>query len=239
MLVFGFVCLFSKYSNGVDVMVNQESPTIKKDTYEEFIELIERGRVSRERFIAFGLNHIYKVDDEVALSELEKAIEALNTKKNTHLLTIRRYGRKGDNPYLELYKKIFKIKLMQDSDNNKRPVEIMKNHFGMFKSQHYQCAHVWGMTKNPIMFTALFNIVLIPRMFDPFTDNNAKGRLHEEFLQRFRKHVKGHFKKSIQRYNNYLVKYKIEAKIDRFYHECGAKDIEEFHRRAMNEWQQI
>ena len=224
-------------------MVRQESPVIKMDSYDEFLGLIGRKRVSREQFIEFGLEHVYMVDDDLALSELENAIKALKDRKDTQLLTIRRYGKNEDNqdnPYLKLYEKIFDVSLTQDRDNNQRPIEIMKHLFGCsFKSQHYQCAHVWGMTKNPIMFTALFNIVLIPRMFDPLTGHESRGRLLNEFQRRFKEHVKAHFKRSIVRYNRFLRGRGMEEQINRYYKECKARRPEVFLKNAIKEWKAI
>ena len=145
----------------------------------------------------------------------------------------------NDERYIKFYKEL-KQDVSQDHDNNSKPIKLLKQHLGdAFKSCNYQCAHVWGMTKNPIMFTALFNIVLIPRMFDPLTGHEANGPLRDEFSKLFRQHVRTHFKTSIARYNEFLDKLEIEGLIDDYCHNHTLEIPRGFRQHAKKEWRRI
>ena len=213
-----------------------------KDSYEEFLKHFADRRLSRRSFILYGLANIIMVEDDVALAELEKSIEAWKTKGK---LYIRRYGKCDpiNNPYKKLYKKIWGGEVIQDHDNNKESKERLKKKLlGKYHIEgliNYQYAHVWGKTKNPIMFTALFNIVLIPKMFDPLTGHETKGKFAAEFRKCFKHHIREMFPKSIARYNEFVSGLDIAAKIDNYCkkHECSVPVG--FCANAKKEWETI
>lgn len=66
---------------------------------------------------------------------------------------------------------------------------------------NYQISHVFGRTKNVFCFTAPWNIVFLPKIVDPLTGHEAKGKFVEDFSRKFQSLVYDKFKAEIDEFN--------------------------------------
>lgn len=186
------------------------------DGYEEFFN---KFKISHEEFIEFGLASVISIDLKEAISDWQDLKRELF---NNRSVTIRGYGRDalGTPLYLNLYKKLFSnSNIAKDQTNNNYPtlkIEKLtgykKNGKGENSIVNYQVSHVFGRTKNPLAFTAPWNIVFIPKVFDPFTGHESKGDLTDEFTKRLKLMISKKYLKLIVEFNQ-IMKKKVEASV--------------------------
>ena len=110
---------------------------------------------------------------------------------------------------INLYKKIFQsIKcrrdIKKDGSGNQMAIAKLKDCLKYESIPHsYQCAHIFGRTKNPLLFTALFNLCFIPDMFASWTDDK-KYKDDNEYRLEFRKQF---YKKVLENYGRVIRSY--------------------------------
>ena len=153
---------------------------------------------------------------------------------------IRGYGPKGKKHWLyELfYNELFPhITISMDSTNNTEPsktihalTDYSKNVKieNIYRIQNYQVSHLFGRTKNPLLFTAGWNIAYVPKYLDPFTGHETKGKYPTDFRPKFYKKNVDMFKVEIDEYNK-LLEEKILLKID------DALKLVEANKKTVNE----
>ena len=89
---------------------------------------------------------------------------------------------------------------------------------------NYQVSHIWGHTKNVLMFEAPWNICYTPKIIDPFTGHETKGDLPERFQMEFIKFCTKKYQKYIIEYNNLIDSCGIEEALKEF---CRQNRIED------------
>jgi hypothetical protein len=133
---------------------------------------------------------------------------------------IRGFGRdeNGTKAFFILYKELFpKATILKDPINNIKPTQIISKLTGLDKNikadtkslekiQNYQVSHLFGKTKNPLLFTAPWNIAFIPKYLDPFTGHETRGEYSIEFKKIFNESNLKRFKKYIADYDNIVLK---------------------------------
>ena len=193
-------------------------PTI--DSYQLFVEYFSKNTFSEDAFINWGLNHIIFADKNNAKCEWEVVKQNWYDNKN---LWIRNSGRNGQSSklYIDFFK-CFGKTIKFDKTNNEMPTKTIQGitkKVKYDKSRHekstaknasleilrnYQVSHIWGHTKNPLLFVCPWNICFVPKMFDPFTGHEAKGPLVEKFQKAFVEHAKIMYADLIQDYNDFI-----------------------------------
>jgi len=228
------------YENNGIVMINGKPKEIEiRDSYEDFLK---NFNISKEKFYEYGLTSIIFADAEVA-RELWKIAKykLLNNQK----ISIRSYGRQGGNSglFLNLYKYIFdNDNICIDPTNNAAPKRIIQETTG-YKINgnlfNYQCSHIWGNTKNPLLFEAVWNICLVPRLYDPLTGHECKRGWNEEFSKMLKIEAYNRFQDIIEDYNDFIDSNKIFKKIMEFSSMINENNRQEFLTDALNEWSYI
>ena len=175
-----------------------------RDAYEQFFEIIPK-----EKFFSFGLENIISIEKGIVSFEWGLLINKIN--KSSDDLYVRGLGRNGSgNQKLEkLYREVFDIKINIDKTNNAKPAGLLQNLTEYKKNKtiyNYQVSHVFGNTKNVYCFMAPWNIVFIPKIVDPFTGHEAKGKYVDEFQLLFKKNIYNKYKDEIIEYNSIMEK---------------------------------
>ena len=185
-----------------------------KDAYDNLFE-----KYGREEFFKDSLEAI--IFPESVEEQWKKQKYLL---LNNGELFIRGYGRdaKKTEWFIELYKNLFQNnKIQKDSTNNAQPTKLLKNmtpyckitndekNDGKERIKNYQVSHLFGKTKNPLLFNAAWNIAYIPKYLDPFTGHESQGEHRDIFKIIFEKNLKQKYAAYIIDYNNFIKEYVI------------------------------
>lgn len=190
------------------------------DAYSKFFE-----KYDKNLFFKDGLGQIIYINDDLIEQQWETLIRKLS---NNEKLFIRGYGRDsaGTSAFLILYKHLFKNEnIRKDATNNIEPTKVITNLTGYSKTlikdrddliriQNYQVSHLFGRTKNPLLFTSAWNIAYIPKFIDPFTGHETQGEYNKEFKTLFMQQNKSRFAKYVSKYNDFVEK-NINPKLDK------------------------
>ena len=114
--------------------------------------------------------------------------ELKNKIKNGDPVTIRRSTKKTDGPYDEetmkwnnvyLSNKLENITVELDKDGNSEVRRIIRAYTSTSVSigknsdlKFGKISHIWGETSNPLFFTSLWNVVIVPAYFNDILDKN-------------------------------------------------------------------
>lgn len=159
-------------------------------------------------------------------------------------VSIRGYGRDahGTDLYINFYKYIFKNEhIKKDPSNNTSPQRIIKKVTGYTRNKdiyNFQVSHIWGHTKNVLLFEAPWNICYTPKIIDPFTGHETKGDLPEEFQKYFRNYAQKKYRKFIDDYNTIIHRYDIQRYLLEYCNKEGIDD-ERFVNEALAELSEI
>ena len=173
-------------------------------------------------------------------------------------LSIRKYsGSEGKSDwFVALYARVFshvQIKV----EGNASPKLNMRSatKCEMYSSRHigkntttvlknYVCSHVFdNRTQNPLLFEAVWNMALTPKMIDPLTGSEAKGRWPDEFQPLFRNRVREKFLPCIKEFNRIAAEVRQRIKsaaleVDREKN-LGEQDKNRFVCAAVAQWEPI
>lgn len=187
-----------------------------KDSYDIFFNTFG---IKKESFFDFGIkNTIYLAEDKVEEYWNLLKDRVLNNKE----VFIRGYGRdaKGTPIYIKFHGEVFgNYNIIKDPSNNSKPQQLIKKITGLNRKENlrnYQVAHVFGMTRNALMFEAPWNIVLVPKIIDPLTGHESNGLWAEEYKKIFYEEINKKYKRFINEYNEIMDKINIEKKIELF-----------------------
>jgi hypothetical protein len=214
--------------------------------------------VTHEKMLNFGIESLISVQIDTATQEWDRIKKDLNSNKK---LFIRGYGRDaaGTDLYFNLYNKLFSNEnIRKDATNNYNPTKCIlewtnttKNkitkkqvELGTKQIQNFQISHVFGNTKNPLLFTAPWNIIILPKIMDPFTGHEAKGKLKDDFSKILQKHTYTKYKELIEDYNkiaNDKLRDEITCHVNEMKNNSIFKDnnLDKFLVDALSEWKQI
>lgn len=183
--------------------------------------------------------------------------------RNRKTLKIRKYGNRaeGEKLFIELYRRVFHhARIVVETSGNAAPKENIKkatrsliysqsDRFAILRwarrvLQNYQCSHVFdNRTKNPLLFEAVWNIALTPKVVDPFTGHETLERWPDEFQPMFHNCVREKFRPCIVRYNQIADQFR--ESIERAAREIAAEKIQQgidvgsFVADALAQWMPI
>lgn len=187
-----------------------------KDGYDIFFK---KFNISDNDFVEFGINECISVDFDTA--EREWLLLKSNI-ANSKEVYIRGFGRNssGSDSYIDFYKfAIPNINLKIDPSNNSAPRKLIEKLTGLKKNihiQNYQVSHVFSKTKNVYAFTAPWNLIYLPKVFDPFTGHEAHGGKVTLFTSNIEKHIFNKFAQLIDDFNQTMDSLEIENKFSQF-----------------------
>ena len=160
--------------------------------------------ISEKKFFDIALETMIFVDPEKVYKETKNIIDGFSVPGNKY--AIRKYGKYGSKTslFIGLYKFLFPT-LIFYSEDNVSPKRIFSKCTGLTigtnsangNVYNYVLSHIYGKTKNPILYNSPFNYVLCPRMFDPFTGHECSCGWNEHLIKKLRSKVSTKFKKSI------------------------------------------
>jgi hypothetical protein len=225
------------------------------DGYELFFDYFEG--INHDRMIEFGLNNTILTDFDQAKAEWKTIKSKLSSNE---VLYIRGYGRdaKGTDLFKQLYQRVFNnSNISKDKTNNQMPTKMIETltlyskkptkkqlEQGFKQIQNYQVSHVFGKTKNPLLFTAPWNIVLLPKIMDPFTGHESKGDLTQRFTNELQSFISDKYKELIEDYNKFISD-ELLQKISSAIEEISLKEnlpeskFSKFKKDALSEWERI
>ena len=177
---------------------------------DSYLNFLEKFNISNEDFIEYGLNDIIFVPNDKVISEWEILKNKVYSNQEVY---IRGMGRDatGTKYMLEVHKNLFgNSNIKKDPSNNAYPTKILENLTGFSKRKsknsnlisNYQVSHIFGHTKSALMFMAPWNIVYIPKLFDPFSGHESKGELTQTFTSKLKEITYEKFKVQIDDYNS-------------------------------------
>lgn len=193
-----------------------ESEIKKLDSYQIFAKTFN---ITKSDFYKFGLDEtIYPKDEliDVYWTELKDRLF------NNNRVYIRGYGRdaKGTDLYKEFHLNIFgNQNIFKDPTNNSVPQRLIESLTGLKRNEHlfnYQVSHIFGMTRNGLMFECPWNIVLVPKIIDPLTGHESKGDWQKEYKEIFMNYIHSKYAKYIEDYNQICIKLDFQGKIEKF-----------------------
>lgn len=210
------------------------------DSYSLFLEYFN---IDRKSFYSFGVENTIFASLDFAETQWEQTKEKL---LNNQALAIRGYGRGGANTeiFLNLYKHLFNNEnIFQDPTNNsaaRKNLQAATGHRINKSVFNFQCSHIFGCTKNPLLFESVWNICFVPRLFDPFTGHESKGDWAKEYQEVFIKKVCIRHKEFIVDYNSFLREHNITERINEYINKIKTdydeKLMTNFSRDACKEW---
>jgi hypothetical protein len=179
-------------------------------TRDSYINFLKTFKISDDRFVEYGLKDIIFIPKDKASSEWEVLKEKVYSNQEIY---IRGMGRDAaSTKYMfEIHNRLFgNSNTKKDPSNNTHPTKILENLTGFSKRKskntnlinNYQVSHIYGHTKNALMFMAPWNIVYIPKLFDPFSGHESKGELTQIFSSKLKEITYEKFKDQIDDYNN-------------------------------------
>jgi len=176
---------------------------------DSYLKFFKKFKITQNELVEYGLSDIIFIP-------LNKAEVEWNGLKKRVLsgeeASIRGLGRDAANTpiMIDIHKHLFKnSKIKKDPTNNAGPQRLLEKLTGYSKKKNklnneirnYQVSHIFGRTKNALAFTAPWNIVYMPKLFDPFTGHESKGNITKEFTESLKKKTYEKFKKLIEDYN--------------------------------------
>ena len=225
-----------------------------RDSYKTFFD---HFKIDFKNIIEFGveIDTIYPNPEEIQ-TEWKNLIESIENNKEVY---IRGYGRDahGTALYQELYRILLNNEnIKKDSTNNAKPTQLLQNITGFSKTikkdnetkeriSNYQVTHIFGRTKNPLLFTAPWNIVWKSKMLDPFTGHESKGENTNNYKAAFIRKSKDLYVDFIKDYNELATKYFTNEKIEKAFKEMNInskfdeKTFNKFKVDARNELKMI
>ena len=214
-----------------------------RDSYSEFINGLG---IDYETFLDWGIeNTIYPSD---------RAIDEFWTKLKKRILTgdqvyIRGYGRNGNgNDILTDFYSSVDISVKIDPSNNLRPTQNLQLLTGMKKNENiynYQVAHIFGKTKNAFLFESPWNICYVPKIFDPLTGHESRGRFSVDYKVRWMRAIYKRYRKYIEDYNRIMEYYSFPEKLHAFLSSSDTvskytlKQCESFRGDMLSEFSQL
>lgn len=202
---FEFCCTTNSCTIIEQVEEKNETPTISGiDSYQEFLSYF---KIEKEALFEWGISStIFPSADKVA-TEWENLKKRIFDGKTVY---IRGYGRDahGTQLYKDFYARLLgNFCVEKDPTNNAVPHKLIQRITGLKRNNdiyNYQVSHIWGRTKNVFMFEAPWNICYVPKIIDPFTGHETKGKWPIEYQRLFIAKARELYKPFVDEYNQIL-----------------------------------
>lgn len=171
-----------------------------------------------------------------------------------HKLPIRMADTNGEEFrfYKALYRHIFGYtSLTNDATGNYYPRANMERALGIkvtikpsSETGHlvnFQTSHGFsGRTKNPLMYSSIWNIVFTPKVIDPFTGDEASGEYADAFRNAFQLAIKTRFRQCIKEFNDIVEQYHVVEKINEFQSDdFSTTSLTRMKANALSQWRKI
>ena len=220
------------------------------DSIQLFLDYFSNKNLDKDSFYKFGIESTEFAGIDYAKKQWNHIKEMLLNKQE---LRIRGYGRdaKQTEMYFALYRFLFDHhNIKKDSSNNTEPTRIIQKATGYIKNSqkkrnilNFTVAHIFGCTKNPLLFNAAWNICYKPTILDPLTGHEAQGDWPIEYQRIFHNHVYRLFGELIMDYNKFIVEQNIQEKVEEYLPTLGApyekRTIDDFSASVRSEWAAI
>ena len=220
-----------------------------RESYQEFFETFG---ITPQAVCDFGLDHSVFADPEYALDQWGRLKDDL---LNGRQMYIRSDA--GNVREFQFYQKLQEYlfnstTLRRDCTGNYYPRRNLERAVGWdvtIRPQrdtgvliNYQTSHVLsGRTHNPLLYSAVWNIVFTPKIIDPFTGDEAHGQTVLFFQEVFMNYIRSRFAACISDYNNFIADQNIETRINGFQHEDfpDAEELRRFKEAARRQWASV
>lgn len=153
---------------------------MKIDFLDELLALIRSTGITPEQYMIEHSLFFDKAVVDDAFNEmltLYSKHQPLPVRKTTKKMLIYQVGNR--NVWSSVYENIPDLDVVIDSDGNRKVRSLITNLTGETISQGVnssimfcKISHIWGEATNPLFFTALWNIVLVPAYFNDILDKN-------------------------------------------------------------------
>lgn len=199
-----------------------------KDSRDSYYDFMNHFGIKPKELFEWGMQAIIFPPKEKVEEEWEKLKHRVFNNLEVY---IRGYGRDahGTQLYIDFYNYLFKNEhIKKDPTNNNKPTACIRKMTGLARNKeiyNYQVSHIWGRTKNVLLFEAPWNICYTPKIIDPFTGHETKGDLPEEFKQYFFKYAQKKYRKYILDYNTIISSYDIKAYLEEYCEKNGVNDL--------------
>lgn len=213
------------------------------DAYQEFIKEL---KIDFDDFIEFGINGtIYPSEESIATfwAELKRRI------KDGEAVRVRTYGKYGRKSQILVdFYSFCNINAVVDSNNNYTPTKNLEKLTNKIKNKdllNYQVSHIFGQTKNVYMFESPWNICYVPKMIDPLTGHESKGKFSVEYKKKWLSGIIKKHKVFIDDYNKIMDDFKINEKLDAFMSDSevkkkyDSKQLVDFKKNILKDFEKI
>jgi len=213
-----------------------------KDSYQQ---LFDENIIDKERLFTRSLEMIISCPIATVDKDWNEILERWETNSNLVVRSMGRQGNKSDI-LIDFYREYFGKTVIIDRTNNAAPrrmIQIWTGEQINITIQNYQIAHVFGRTKNPLTFVAPWNIVLIPKIVDPFTGHEARGDYVVEYSKLLKDFIYRKYGLQINAYNEYIEKLwdteKLAEIIIGLRDKYGEKELSQVERQLLYEFELI
>lgn len=220
-----------------------------KPNRESYSEFFETFGIMPQAICDFGLENSVFAEPDVAWEQWERLKKALFD----DLLYIRARGIGDQDREFQFYKRLHTYlfengRLERDPNGNHHPRQNLQRAVGWVVTIHpkedtgvlvnFQTSHVLsGRTHNPLLYSAVWNIVFTPKIIDPLTGDEAHGEVAKLFREVFLKKIHTRFAKCIEDYNRFIDEQKILSRINDFHDEFFKNDeLARLKENARNQW---
>ena len=203
------------YRFGIEnsIYADRISATAVEDQFNLLIKLLETGHNGNVARYGRNENHDYLSIRKYS-SDIEKSRWFVEVYGRVFPNARIKIEKSGNTAPKQNFSKITKCQLHSPS---KRPSIGMT-----LLLQNYQCSHVFDdRTKNPLLFEAVWNMVLTPKVIDPLTGHETSGLWPRQFQPIFP--IRDKFASCIEKFNVVADKYH-----DAIYR--AAEEVAEQHR---------
>jgi hypothetical protein len=217
-----------------------EEKASKIDSYQVFLD---KFNIDKESLYQFGIENTILPEKSL----VEKSWEDLKHRVyNNQKVAIRGAGRNtnGTSVYLAFYEFLFgNNNIQKDPTNNANPQRIIYDLTGYKKNEtifNYQVSHIFGRSKNPLLFEAPWNIALVPKIIDPLTGHETKGVWPIEYQKKFYHFIYSRYSDYIDEYNNIVTSFDLKKQVEIFLENLDMNNFEEkyidtFSKNIFNE----
>ena len=220
-----------------------------KPNRESYGEFFKAFGIMPEAICDFGLDNSVFAEPDVAWEQWNRLKAALFDGQ----LYIRAIKGNDQDSEFQFYKRLHTYlfengRLERDCTGNYYPRRNLERVVGWNVTIHpqtntgvlvnFQTSHVLSRrTHNPLLYSAVWNIVFTPKIIDPFTGEEAHGEVAKLFREAFLRKIHVRFAKCIEDYNRFIDEQKILSRINDFHDEFFKDDeLVRFKKAACQQW---
>jgi len=228
-------------------LTKANASTPNRESYHEFLEMFG---IMPQAVCDFGLEYSVFAEPDVAQAQWQKLKDALLNDGQLHIRAIT--GKDQDREF-QFYKRLSAYlfgnnSLSHDCTGNYYPRRNLERAVGWVVTIHpqadtgvlvnFQTSHVLsGRTHNPLLYSAVWNIVFTPKIIDPFTGDEANGPTAELFRKAFQSRIRARFGACIEDYNRLVGERDVLNRINNFQDEFFSSDeLGRFKEAARRQW---